>query len=214
MTSHRHLVTLLAGLASVQCMVLNPRQSTAPPSGTVNIRRVETSGNGCTKNSVKITVNPDQSVVLERLNNFHASVGPNIPPTEKSKICVIHVEISYPAGFQFLLSQSQYSGYVRLDRGVSGHFYTHYYLSSAPSNSFLTQADTAGDGFLTGAEFVIDKGSINSNDLWSSCTKSDTAHFSNRVALDIAEPPDPNASGELWGNGALTQTITTSWRRC
>lgn len=79
---------------------------------------------------------------------------------------------------------------------------------------FITRADTAGDSFLTGTEFVVDQSSINAPDVWSQCTGKDTAHFSNRLSLENADSTNPSASGELWGNGAMSQTITTLWRPC
>jgi hypothetical protein len=134
MLIHRHLFTSLVALMSVNCALLKTRQS-APPVGTVNIGRVTTSGDGCLQGSVPFNIYPNQTVVLQRLTNFHAKIGPTIPRAEKAKICAIHVDVSYPAGWQFLLVQSSYSGYARLDRGMTGVFNAHYYLSSNPGNS-------------------------------------------------------------------------------
>lgn len=128
------LASLVALLTPVICSVLSTRQS-APPDNLVKISRVTTSGNGCLQGSVPFNVLPNQTVIFQRLNDFHVAIGPNIAVAERTKTCAFHIEISYPAKWQFLLQQSSYGGYARLDKGIGGHFNTQYYLSSTPSNS-------------------------------------------------------------------------------
>jgi hypothetical protein len=135
MLTHQYLFAFLVALAPVTCSVLlNTRQS-APSDGSVKIGRVTTSGNGCLQGSVPFNIYPNQTVILQRLTEFHVSLGPNIAAAEGTKNCAFHVEITYPAGWQFLLQQSSYGGFARLDKGIGGHFIAQYYLSSAPSNS-------------------------------------------------------------------------------
>lgn len=61
---------------------------------------------------------------------------------------------------------------------------------------------------------MVDQSSINSPDIWSQCMGKDTAHFSNGLSVETTESSNPRASGELWGNGAKTETVKTLWRRC
>lgn len=134
MLIHQTLIAFLVALTPVTCSVLKARQL-APPNDSVKIGRVTTSGNGCLQGSVPFNVYPNQTVVFQRLVQFHVSLGPNIAAAERAKNCAFHIEITYPTGWQFLLQQSSYGGYARLDKGANGHFFAQYYLSSAPSNS-------------------------------------------------------------------------------
>lgn len=132
---YQPLVPILVALAPATCFTLRARQS-APPNDSVMIGRVTTSGNGCLQGSIPFNIsNHDRSVVFQRLTQFHVALGPNIAAAEKTKNCAIHIQIAYPKGWQFLLQQSSYGGYARLDKGVSGLFNAQYYLSSAPGNS-------------------------------------------------------------------------------
>lgn len=134
MLIYHSLGTLLVSLGLGACFTVRTRQ-TAPPNDSVKIAQVTTSGNGCLQGSVPFNVNHrDQTIVFQRLIEFHASMGPSVPAAEKIKNCAFHIEITYPRGWQFLLRQSSYGGYARLDKGVSGHFDAQYYLSSTPSN--------------------------------------------------------------------------------
>jgi hypothetical protein len=134
MLIHQSLIVFLVALAPVTCSVLNTRQS-APPDGSVKIGRVMTGGNGCLQGSVPFNIYSNQTVIFQRLTEFHVSLGPSIAAAERTKNCAFHIDITYPTGWQFLLVQSSYGGYARLDKGVGGHFFAQYFLSSAPSHS-------------------------------------------------------------------------------
>lgn len=108
--------------------------SADPPAG-INITQVTNSGNGCPRNTLTITTNPEQTIFFSKLNAFETSLGPNISPTEKTKNCAFHVSITYPAGWQFMLVQSTFFGWARVDQGVGGHFYTQYFVASNVSNT-------------------------------------------------------------------------------
>jgi hypothetical protein len=111
---------------------LNSSISADPPDGT-NVTQVTNSGNGCPRNTLTITTNPDQTIVFSKLNAFETNLGPNISPAEKSKNCAFHVSITYPADWQFMLVQSTFFGWARVDQGIGGHFYTQYFVASNAS---------------------------------------------------------------------------------
>lgn len=103
---YQPLVALLVVLSPDVCSTLRTRQS-APPNDSVKIGRVTTSGNGCLQASVPFNINnPDQTVVFQRLAEFHVSLGPSIAAAERTKNCAFHIEMTYPKGWQFLLNQS------------------------------------------------------------------------------------------------------------
>ena len=130
MAFHQIVIVLLATVAST---TVHTRQSGSPDG--VAITQVNNNGNGCSGNSTSITITPDQTIVLSRLNDFRVSTGPDISPAERSKNCAIHVSVTYPNGWQFRLVQSTYSGYAYLDPGVAGHFYAQYFVSSNAENT-------------------------------------------------------------------------------
>jgi hypothetical protein len=107
-----------------------PRQVPLGPPDGFSITQVNNNGNGCPGGSLNISITSDQMIVLSRLVDFNVSTGPNTTPRDKSKGCTVHASISYPGGWQFMLHQSRYSGHARLDSGVTGHFYTQYFVSS------------------------------------------------------------------------------------
>jgi hypothetical protein len=130
-----YIVALLLTTAiSGRHVALQNRQVAPPPPDSVKITQVSTSGSGCPHDTINVTINPDQTVVLQKLTAFQAAIGPNSGASDKSKNCAILVAITYPAGYQFMLSQSAYSGYARLDQGVAGHFFTTYFVSSNAAN--------------------------------------------------------------------------------
>ena len=113
---------------------LNNNISDTAPEGT-NITQITNSGNGCPRNTLSITSNPDLSIVFSKLNDFQVSLGPDISPSEKSKNCAIHISFTYPPGWQFMLVQSSFAGWAKVDAGVGGHFYSQYFVSSNASNT-------------------------------------------------------------------------------
>lgn len=124
--------TLILLFATVTSATISARQSGQPDG--VAVTQVSNSGSGC-RDSLNYSITPDNSIVLSHFDDFYVSTGPSISPAERSKNCALHASFTYPAGWQFMLIQSTYSGYARLDPGVGGHFYTQYFVSSNAANT-------------------------------------------------------------------------------
>jgi Domain of unknown function (DUF4360) len=94
----------------------------------IQIRSASYSGSGCKQGTVSTTISPDRSVITFGFDEFQATIG-GATQQDQQKNCQIHLDLSYPSGFQMSVLDATYHGYARLDAGVCAKFISSYYFS-------------------------------------------------------------------------------------
>jgi hypothetical protein len=123
--------------------------------------------------------------------------------------------LQYPTGFQFSTVESTYHGYARLDKGVTGTFFSTYFFSQDASATTTTQTSITGGGVWTDGQVYtkVDKVPTASY-IWSPCGAQGILNINNRLALSTT---DRNAEGEFTNDDAtvkFTQNLQLLWRPC
>jgi hypothetical protein len=113
----------------------------------IQIRSARYSGSGCKQGTVSTTISPDRSLVTFGFDDFQATIG-GASQTDQQKNCQIHLDLSYPSGFQMSVLDATYHGYARLDSGVRANFISSYYFSQDASAtvSHWTSLNAANNG--------------------------------------------------------------------
>ena len=113
----------------------------APPHGQVQIKNVQTSGEGCPTKSgtTSVQISEDGSTVTIGFSGFKAAIDTQPPPLSKPvapevQNCQVHTILWYPQGYQYSVMTATYNGYAQLDPGVTGHLTSTYFFSSNPQN--------------------------------------------------------------------------------
>jgi hypothetical protein len=71
----------------------------------------------------------DISRLTLEFDNFVASIGPGVAPSEWRKNCQLNILLHYPQGFQYSILDTIYRGYVAIDVGVTAKQEALYYFS-------------------------------------------------------------------------------------
>lgn len=138
-------LTLLLPLA-VTATPLTTKPSSAPDPSQITIAQTSFSGNGCPQGTVSTSYSTDKTLVTFGFDSFQTYIGPGTAVADHSKNCQLHLTLNYPGGFQYSLVDSTYHGYVQMDTGVTGTFYSTYYFSQDASATTTTKAVLTGGG--------------------------------------------------------------------
>jgi len=97
----------------------------APPDGPVTVGPpsvVSTVDEGiaCKVNSVGSMVALDKSVMTLIYDDLSATIGPGIPTKNRRGYCQVDIDVGIPPGYTFAVQASDYRGFGKLDKGVSG----------------------------------------------------------------------------------------------
>ena len=89
---------------------------TAASPTEVTIGDITYAGSGCRAGSVAVAGN--EFAVTLSFDSYTASIGPNIPFTERRKNCNINFRLHYPQGYSFTVYKTNYIGIVKLEDGI------------------------------------------------------------------------------------------------
>jgi hypothetical protein len=66
-------------------------------------------------------------------DSFVASIGPGVAVTSNRVNCQLNINLKYPSGFQYSILGTEFRGYSKLDKGVTGVQSATYYFSGCMS---------------------------------------------------------------------------------
>jgi hypothetical protein len=109
----------------------------------IQIRSATYSGSGCKQGTVSTTISPDRSVITFGFDEFQATIG-GANQQDQQKNCQIHLDLTYPSGFQMSVLDATYHGYARLDSGVRANFISSYYFSQDAGSTVCPHSVLSG----------------------------------------------------------------------
>jgi hypothetical protein len=180
-----------------------------PPQ--VTVRRITYAGSGCPAGSVSQNLSPDSTAFTLIFDSFVAEVGPGVPFSERRKNCQINVDLNFPSGWSFTVTQIDYRGYVSLEPGVTGLQKANYYFQGQ------RQSANAGTPFYgpTDKDYQVRDTVGLDAEVWSPCGASRALNINSQVRLDNRRAPE---SRGLLTTDSIDGTFTTkfylNWRRC
>lgn len=183
--------------------------SVVPPN--VTVRGIYYAGTGCPAGSVSENLSPDFKAFTLIFDSFVAQVGPGVPFSEKRKNCQINVDLNFPSGWSFTVSNIDYRGFASLEPGVIGLQKATYYFQGQRQSS---NAGTPFYGPLEKDYFVRDTLSLESA-VWSPCGAQRSLNINSQVRLDNQRAP--MNSGLLTTDsidGTFETKLYLMWRPC
>jgi len=179
----------------------------------IQIQSARYSGSGCKQGTVSTTISPDRTVITFGFDEFQATIG-GANQQDQQKNCQIHLDLSYPSGYQMSVLDATYHGYARLDSGVRANFISSYYFSQDAGSTAMTRSTIQGPEFANGKTYTKKDSLQTSSMVWSPCGANGILNVNNRIALTSNVS---GAKGEVTNDDAtfkFTQTVRMSWRRC
>ncbi|KAG9230128.1 hypothetical protein BJ875DRAFT_385821 [Amylocarpus encephaloides] len=190
------------------------RRDSAPPADQITITSASYSGNGCPQGTVSTSIAPDKTLITFGFDAYQVYIGPTASQSEKSKACQLHLQLKYPGGFQYSITDAVYHGYARLDAGVTGSFLSTYYFSQSAAQTCTTRSSISGAGWKLGDVYTKHDQVETTATIWSPCGDTGLLNINNRISLTAS---NSKASGELTNDDAtvaFTQQAHVSWRQC
>lgn len=189
-------------------------RSQAPPADQIVVLDAQTSGSGCPQGTVSTSRSTDGTIITFGFDSFQTYIGPNTKQSDHSKNCQIHLNLRYPGGFSYAVTEATYHGYARLDQSVTGTFLSTYYFSQNAGQTATTRSNitgpTAGGGLVyTKSDEIPTVGVV-----WAPCGDNGILNVNNRIALAST---NSQATGELSNDDAtvaFTQQLHISWMPC
>ena len=91
--------------------------------------RVDTLGDACDDGSATSAISPDGQAFTTIFSKFVAAAGPNTPPEQASRGCLLLARVEVPAGWQYSVESLDYRGFVALEDDVTAKRSSLYIIS-------------------------------------------------------------------------------------
>ncbi|KAK0656985.1 hypothetical protein B0T16DRAFT_400652 [Cercophora newfieldiana] len=215
-------VLVSAGIALASPMNLSITADSPPPSNEVTINSASTSGSGCPRRAVAITISPDRTAITLGFDEFQTYVGRRFRDSDRDKNCQIRLNLFYPGGYTFAVLDATYHGYAQLDPGVTGSLSTSYsFVGGRPDRrsgrtESTTQTTVSGGGqFEAGSTYAKTDSIPVTSRVRAPCGRNATMMIRTRISLQGGGSGD--AEGMMTGDDAtfaLTQQMRIEWEPC
>lgn len=117
---------LFAALTSTSPSTIASTEEVAPGPLAVNV--VTVNGSGCPGGSASVSVSADGRSFRVTFGGYSARTGSGADPTDFRQNCQFNFQVQAPDGYTYAVSQADYSGFARLDSGVTGVQGASYYF--------------------------------------------------------------------------------------
>jgi len=182
----------------------------APNPTQVSIESIAYGGTGCPQGSVGSFISADRTTFTLIFDSFVASIGPGVAVTANRVNCQLNINLKYPSGFQYSILGTQFRGYSKLDKGVTGVQSATYYFSgsssqAATSSTFKGPAD---------ADYEISDQIPFTSTIWSPCGASLPLNINSQVRLSSTSTTASGLMTEDSIDGKVTFQVGVQWQTC
>ena len=182
-----------------------------PPTGSVQISRVDYDGSGCPTGSIAHTLSEDGTNLQLAFDSYTASVGDNDTTTASSADCHLTIYFDSPKGWSFSAYKTEYVGYVDLENKVTAYQESEYQFEGDSKSKKCTRHWTGPLMEDYRVDDVFEKPSM----VWSSCEETTTIlHINTEIGADNTN--NPYGSGLITTdsiNHKTTQIIGLEWNQ-
>lgn len=187
-------------------LILASAAFAAPDPSKVFIKRITYSGSGCQSSTVTGTISNDAESFTLIFSDYITEVGPDSNQGHDSRKCKVTVDLRFPSGYSYAVSEFTYRGYAYLEPGVTAQQNSAYYFQNAPGNRATFQSNFYGyydDNFSFTDSIGFD------DFVWSRCGKVKPLVVETDLELDNSSAPQ--ASGMI-GIDSLDGAVNTYYR--
>jgi hypothetical protein len=177
----------------------------------VKIRQTTSGGTGCPGGAVPVIVSQDRERLYLMDGTLTAEAGPNIPPAERRVFCQVTIDLDFPAGYAYAVSNEMgYKGTVALDADVTATLEVErYFAGDPPAGPTFEQAFRGPAGRRT----FVAKEPAGAIGAFSSCDGAKPLHV--KTTVRVSSLGDPDGAGSIrispaWG----FQVLRLHWTRC
>ncbi|PUU73129.1 hypothetical protein B9Z19DRAFT_1095731, partial [Tuber borchii] len=160
-----------------------------PGPGQVSIEGIAYSGSGCKAGTASVGHSQGRQTITFLLDGFGATIGPGTNTSGHLKNCNLNIRVNYPPGYQYTLYNGDYTGYARLDSGVTAKQTSSYWFAGFISDRSSFRSTWSGpyDSSYTFTNTLP-------STFWSPCGASATLNINTQLALTSS---NPQAHGQI-----------------
>jgi len=189
-----------------------PPQGDAPPNGKVYIKGLNYAGSGCPAGSVAGTLSTDASNLNIAFDNYIASVGKGISITQSRKNCQLTIQLVYPPGWSYSVFETQYVGYVSLDKKVVATQKSQYWFAGdQKSMTFQSKWKGPFEDDYTFTDTIEKKAVV-----WSPCKSAPSSLLIN-TQIRVDNTYNKMGEGLIstdFINHQVTHKLGCRWKKC
>ena len=179
----------------------------SPNPDDVTIRRITYSGSGCADATrVGASLASDAKSFTLIFDEYIAEVGPDIGNGHGHKNCKITLDLRFPSGYSYAISDFTYRGWVELERGVNASQKSSYYFRNNSSEKAVFRSDYRGP---IDQDYTFTDSIPMEDFVWSRCGRVNPLVLETSLSLDNSQ--DPNAFG-LIGVDSIDGAVRTIYR--
>ncbi|MBB5956918.1 hypothetical protein FHS29_003511 [Saccharothrix tamanrassetensis] len=123
------LTTLAAAALAMSSLVPTGGVAELSPPDYVRVDVLTVNGSGCPAGTAAVAPSEDRTTFTVTYSQFLAQAGAGSEPTDFRKNCQLTLQLSYPQGFTFGITQADYRGFAHLQAGATGLEQGNYYFS-------------------------------------------------------------------------------------
>lgn len=185
-----------------------------PKAKEVHIETMKAVGDGCPKGSFETIVTPSNAGSTSAdyfqisYDKFSAKNGKGVSRRERSKYCVLNLNVTFPKGYRFKFVHSQFDGYAELEAGLTGEFETIYREPGKSKVKTFSKMNGPWEG-----DFSLDETGAMTDGFYSGCSGSSLISIQSTIRIR----GDRKLNGVLTRDvqsGALDQKYRLKWQRC
>lgn len=199
-------------LALTVCALSTAAFAQGPNPNEFYVENIKYNGSGCPLGSVDPSISDDAKAFTLTFGQYMAEVGPGVSFAESRKNCQLDISLHVPSGWAYTITNVDYRGYARLDRGVVGtQKSTYYFMGNSMENA-------NGQSTFTGpfdGDYGIRDTIAFSTLVWSRCGVSRNLEINTQVRLDNSR--NRRGAGIMTVDsidGEIKQIYHLQWRRC
>lgn len=191
--------------------ILLSEEARAESPPWVRIRQTTSGGTGCPGGAVRVMVSQDRERLYLMDGTMTAEASPNIPPAERRAFCQVTIDLDFPAGYSYAISNEMgFKGTLALDAGMTATLEVERYFSGDPPAGPTFEQTFSGP--VARRSFVVPEpaGAIGP---FSSCDGAKPLNVKTTVRVSALGNPDGTGSIRIspaWG----FQVLRLHWTRC
>jgi hypothetical protein len=185
----------------------NPRL--VPPNPTeVFVQSITYDGTGCPEGSVAQSFSADRTSFTLIFDQFVATKGPGVAPSENTKTCQVNLDLKVPQGWQYSIGTVDYRGFVALPKKMKAKQETTYYFDG---DGDLASADTTYAGPVSKSYLIRDTLPF-STVVWSSCDVVRPLTMTTQLSLKGGTEPGQISNDSV--DGKVKFVLALQWKQC
>lgn len=201
-------------VCTIAAMAASSAYAQSPKAKEVHIETLKAVGDGCPEGTFKTLVTPSNAGSKSAdyfqisYDKFTAKNGKGVPRRERSKYCVLNLNVSFPEGYRFKFDHSSFDGYADLAEGLKAEFETIYREQGKSKVKTFARMDGPWAD-----DFSVDETGVITNGFYTGCSGSALISIQSTIRIRGSRKLEGTVTRDIY-SGKLAQQYRLRWQKC